>query len=144
MAVKPSRLGIGTYLGNLTYECSCKIKETITYGVKDLVIRTLDTAINYRAQRSEKLLGDLFHERQCNRDNVFVISKGGFIPYDNTLPLSAAAYISKNFIIPLKLDGADIYEDSHCIHPKYIEWSFNQSLKNLKMQTLDVYFIHNP
>lgn len=133
MSIQPSRLGIGTYLGELTDAFSQSVKDTILYGTQKLKIRTIDTAINYRYQRSEQLIGEFFQEKLLSRNEVFLSTKGGFIPFQNTDPLKS-----------LGLKPSDIVEESHCIHPKYIEWSLHQSLKNLKTNHVDIFFLHNP
>ena len=70
-----SNIGIGTYLGNPDLETDNQqktaIKQSILQGVN-----VIDTAINYRAQKSERTIGkavsELIEEGKINRDQIFV------------------------------------------------------------------------
>ncbi len=42
-----------------------------------------------------------------------------------------------------KLTPDDFYLN-HSLHPAFLEYSLNQSLKNLNLETLDVMYIQNP
>jgi hypothetical protein len=39
---------------------------------------------------------------------------------------------------------ADLAEERYCIHPEYIQDRLNRSLANLGIETIDVYYLHNP
>jgi aryl-alcohol dehydrogenase-like predicted oxidoreductase len=120
MTPKPSRLGMGTYLGALTPEFSEKVKMTLAKGIQELGLTTIDTAINYRCMRSEQLIGDLIQTKKINRDRIYLTTKGGFIPFDQNIPENSTPYIHNKITTPLNLEPADIIEGCHCIHPTYI------------------------
>ena len=71
-------------------------------------------------------------------------TKGGFIPYDETPPRDAWAYIQENFINPGVFTAQDIVAGCHCITPRYIQNQLDQSLKNLGLSCIDIYYLHNP
>jgi aryl-alcohol dehydrogenase-like predicted oxidoreductase len=144
VSAKPSRLGLGTYLGDCTDEFSQKIQFVLLHAVKKLNLSSVDTAINYRCQRSERCMGQLIQSGKLDRTNLFLASKGGFIPFELNCPSNVSEAVLNSYQVPLKLSSEDIHDNMHCIHPRFIEWSFNQSLKNLCTDFLDVYYIHNP
>ena len=46
----------------------------------------------------------------------------------------------------LKITNIDdeIVIDQHCMSPDYLRWSAQQSLANLGLETIDIFFLHNP
>jgi len=46
----------------------------------------VDTAINYRHQRSERVVGRALADADVDREAVFVSTKGGFVPFDGERP----------------------------------------------------------
>ena len=53
-------------------------------------INLVDTAVNYRFQRSERVIGKVIAEmvaaRQIRREEVVVATKGGYITFDGEMP----------------------------------------------------------
>src|SRR5512133_1197556 len=79
-----SSIGAGTYLG----EMSDAVDESYQAALSEAVRRgcnVLDTAVSYRAQRSElavgRALAALIASGEAARDELVVASKGGFIAY---------------------------------------------------------------
>ena len=35
-------------------------------------------------------------------------------------------------------------ESGHCMHPKFLEYQLDETLKRLNLECLDVYYLHNP
>src|SRR5205823_9922381 len=52
-----SSVGVGTYLGELTREDDNAVENSVYQSVKSGAVNVVDTAINYRAMRSEKSIG---------------------------------------------------------------------------------------
>lgn len=42
-----------------------------------------------------------------------------------------------------KIENKDIIADTHCIHPNFLDFQLETSLKNLGLETLDLYYLHN-
>ncbi len=142
-----SGIGIGTYLGAPTPTAD----ESYAIAVKQALesgINVLDTAINYRFQLSERMLGRVIQEmitaKKINRDEIIVCTKGGFFSFDGAMPENGAEWIRQNFIQPGMIRPEDVVAGCHSMHPRYLEHQLNQSLSNLKLATIDVYYIHNP
>ncbi len=142
--MKLTRLGIGTYLGNLSETTSQNMQKTLHEAVTTHHLNVIDTAINYRCQLSERTIGKLISSLQQSRSTLYISTKGGFIPFDQTVPKSVSEYVNQSFMKPLNLTTQDIHDHCHSIHPTYLKWSFEQSLRNLNTPYVDCYFIHNP
>ena len=142
-----SGIGIGTYLGDAdspTDEAYFNaIQSTLESG-----INVLDTAINYRFQLSERVMGRalqaLIASKKVSRDEVIVCTKGGFFSFDGALPQNPGEWIKKKFIDTQLIRAEDVAAGCHSMHPRYLENQLNQSLANLGLETIDVYYLHNP
>ncbi|MDX6272563.1 MAG: hypothetical protein QOD28_3786 [Acidobacteriota bacterium] len=145
-----SSLGIGTYLGRPDAETDARYTESVARAV-ELGANVVDTAANYRFQRSERAIGAaleaLVESKRAARDEVVVCTKGGYIPFDTDPPAGqegVTRYIEKTFIKTGVASMSDIAAGSHCMTPKYLAHQIEQSLRNLRLDAVDVYYIHNP
>lgn len=142
-------LGIGTYKpepykeDNYIINFADAIKTSLRNG-----INLIDTAINYRYQISEReiaeALNEMFANGEIKRDEVIIASKGGFIPLDFPFPDNPYAWIEETIVRGGLADKEEIIIDQHCIAPDFLRWSFEQTLKNLELDALDIYYLHNP
>ena len=86
-----SSIGIGTYLGVNTDAADAAYAAAIRKAVIS-GINVIDTAINYRAQRSERAVGTAIHallaSGDATREQLVISSKAGYIPLDKTPPAS--------------------------------------------------------
>lgn len=141
-----SSIGIGTYLGNHDEATDERYTEAITRAV-ELGANLVDTAANYRFQRSERSIGaalrHLTESRICERDEVVICTKGGYLPFDGAPPKDARRYVEQTFVRPGIADFSDIV-GGHCMTPRYLQSQIDQSLSNMKLACVDVYYIHNP
>ena len=73
-----SNVGIGTYLGNPDSNTDNMVKNAVKQSVL-AGINVIDTAINYRAQKAERSVGnaisELISENNISRDEIFVSTK---------------------------------------------------------------------
>ncbi|MEW5832877.1 MAG: aldo/keto reductase [Campylobacterota bacterium] len=111
-------------------------------------INLIDTAINYRYQISEREIAEALHPMlqtgEIRRDEIIIASKAGFIPLDFPFPDNPYGWIQEK-IVDTGLAGRDeIIIDQHCMSPAYLRWSCEQSLKNLEIPTIDIFYLHNP
>lgn len=127
-----SSVGLGTYLGKPDEATSARYVEAILAALKG-GINVFDTAINYRYTRSEQDLGEAlrraFQEGLAARDEILVCTKAGF--------LTAGA-------VPSNLHPSHIVSDSHCIEPDFLSDQAARSRANLRLDTIDVLYLHNP
>lgn len=142
-----SSIGIGTYLGRPDDATDALYTESVARAV-ELGANVIDTAANYRFQRSERAIGAalrrLTTERICERDEIAVCTKGGYLPFDGEPPEDVRAYIEETFVRPGIASFSDIVDGSHCMTPRYLQSQLDRSLANLNLDCIDVYYIHNP
>src|SRR5918993_4632241 len=141
-----SSIGLGTYLGNYDDDTDEQYRHAVVHAVES-GCNVLDSAINYRLQRSERSVGTALQElarRGFGRDEIILATKGGFIPYDSAPPADMRRYFEETFFEPGIASAADIVSNSHCMTPAYLSNQLDCSLKNLSLDCLDVYYVHNP
>ena len=144
--MKLSRLGYGSYMGDPTKEHDQQMLDSVVRCVESGGVNVLDTAINYRYMKSERTIGEairLLKERGVGREELFVCTKGGFLSKD-----ADREGFSDSELLKLLESGAvapeDIVANVHCMNPKFLENQLHQSLENLGLDSVDVYYIHNP
>jgi aryl-alcohol dehydrogenase-like predicted oxidoreductase len=142
-----SSIGIGTYLGNADAETDARYTAAIARAV-ELGSNVIDTAANYRFQRSERSIGDALRvvteEGGFSRDEIIICTKGGYLPFDGAPPRDVRRYVEETFVKPGIASFEDIVGGSHCMTPLYLQNQLEQSLRNMNLDCVDVYYIHNP
>ncbi|MEN3335707.1 MAG: hypothetical protein V7641_5072 [Blastocatellia bacterium] len=142
-----SSIGLGTYLGHWDERTDRMYQEAIRRAI-ELGCNVIDSAINYRFQRSERAIGaalkQLVDAKRAARDEVIITTKGGFIPFDNEPPRDPRAWIVDNLIDTGAARADEIVGGSHCMSPGYLDNQLSRSLENLGLACVDVYYIHNP
>lgn len=117
--------------------------EAMEYAVTS-GINLIDTSANYSDGGSEILIGnvleDLINSNKLKREEIVIVSKGGYLQGKN---LEAAK--------KMKEDGIGYKEVTeyaeniwHCIHPDFLKDQITFSLERMKLETIDVYLLHNP
>lgn len=141
-----SSIGIGTYLGNADETTDANYTDAIVRAVQ-LGVNVIDTAANYRFQRSERSIGAalkiLANEHGIARDKLVICTKGGYLPFDGAPPRNVRDYVNETFVKPGIASFSD-FVGSHCMTPAYLQNQLDQSLRNMKLECVDIYYIHNP
>lgn len=141
-----SSLGAGTYLG----QPDARTDESYTAAIVEAVphgINVIDAAINYRFQRSERSIGTalkVLAAKGFSRDEIVVCTKGGYLTPDGTMPADPNEYFFREYIQKGIFTAKDIAVGSHCMTPRFIEDQLGRSLKNLGLECVDLYYLHNP
>lgn len=142
-----SSIGLGTYLGEPTEQVDAQYREAIATALRS-GINLLDTAINYRHQRSERAIGAVLAEMvgsgELCRDEVLVCTKAGFLAFDGDMPADMRGYFLREYVQPGILDPQQVAGGSHCMAPRYLADQIERSRRNLGLATIDVFYVHNP
>jgi aryl-alcohol dehydrogenase-like predicted oxidoreductase len=142
-----SSVGIGTYLGAADEETD-RAYEAAVRRALELGVNVVDSAVNYRHQRSERSIGaalrGLVSEGALAREEVLLATKGGFIPFDGAVPANPNAYFTETYLRTGVLTSADVVGGNHCMTPRYLADQLDKSRANLGVETIDVYYVHNP
>lgn len=136
-----SSIGIGTYLGNPDEATDERYTRAVVRAV-ELGVNVIDTAANYRFQRSERSIGKAL--QQLAREELVICTKGGYLPFDGAPPRNVREYVNETFVKPGIASFEDIVGGSHCMTPSYLQSQLDQSLRNMGLECVDVYYIHNP
>ena len=140
-----SSIGIGTYLGNAADRTDASYANAVTRGVMSGV-NVIDTAANYRFQRSERSIGRALKtlvNEGFSREELVICTKGGYLPFDGAPPRNMREYVEETFVKP-GIASFDDFAGSHCMTPSYLQHQLGQSLRNMDLESVDVYYIHNP
>ncbi len=142
-----SSIGLGTYLGEPDDAADVDYTEAIITALRS-GINVLDTAINYRHQRSERNIGaavkQLIESGELRRDEILVCTKAGYLSFDGNLPADPRGYFMREYVEPGILDPRQLAGGMHCIAPSYLENQIKRSRRNLGLETIDLFYLHNP
>src|SRR5678815_4235585 len=113
-----SSIGVGTYLGEADNETDENYRRAI-YRAVELGANVVDTAINYRFQRSERAIAqairDLESSGKARRDELIISTKAGYLAFDGNYPTNPREYFVQTFVMPGIVGPHDIVAGSHCI-----------------------------
>jgi len=141
-----SSIGLGTYLGEADTQTDALYTAAIRRAL-ECGCNVLDTAVNYRHQRSERVIGQalaaLDQEGVVKREQVVVATKGGYVAFDGDVPPDPRAYVSSTYL-KTGLARPDEIVEWNCIAPRYLDDQVERSLRNLGLACIDIYYLHNP
>jgi len=143
--LKISSIGIGTYLGPTTADVDASYSAAVVRAI-ELGCNFIDTAINYRHQRSERCVGTALRTvcgGIAQRSELVVATKAGFLPFDGEMPQDRQRYLREHFEERLGLAPGDVV-GGHCIAPAFLRDQIAASRSNLELETIDVFYLHNP
>lgn len=150
LGVTVASVGIGTYLGEPSASDDDAYAAAIEHAARS-GINLVDTALNYRGQRSERAAGaavrNLTASGDVSRAELVVCSKGGYIPLGAQPPASRdeyRAYVKREFVDTEILRPTEIVGGGHSLAPRFIRFCLAKSRQNLGVRCIDVYYLHNP
>jgi len=141
-----SSLGIGTYLGQPDDKTDQSYAASVAAAVES-GINVIDAAINYRFQRSERNIGAAIKylaKLGIAREEFVLCTKGGYLTPDGSMPAEPTEYFLHEYIQPGIFTPKDLVAGSHCMTPRFLEDQLARSLRNLQLDCIDVYYLHNP
>lgn len=146
--LRVSSIGLGTYLGDPVDA----VDEAYQAAVEAALLagcNHLDTAVNYRYRRSECAIGHALRAAvargDVTRDEIVIATKGGFVPFDFERPAEPGKWVYQQFIetgLAYPNDFAANYQ--HCLAPGFLDAMIDISRANLGVDTIDIYYLHNP
>lgn len=144
-----SSIGLGIYLKYPTsVQESARYQEVLSLAVRS-GCNYLDTGMALQSQKSEQIIGQalasVFAKGYVARDEMIVSSRGGQILFEGEYPERGADYVREK-LIETGVAASDEFAEGwhHCMSPRYLRKQYRQSLANLGLGTLDIYFIHYP
>jgi len=147
LGLSVSSVGIGTYLGNEDSATDAAYAEAIHAAVVG-GINLIDTAVNYRCQRSERVVGEviarLAGSGEIERAQIVIATKGGYLAFDGEVPANPRGWFEENFLQPGIVEANDVVQGMHCMTPRYLDVMLDLSRSNLGLESIDIYYVHNP
>jgi len=142
-----SSIGIGTYMGEADDATDQSYAEAIAAAVEG-GINVIDTAANYRHQRSERVIGqvlaNLLAGGNVAREELVLCTKAGYLPFDGDLPADPRSWLIDHYLRPgIAAPGLTV-GGMHCISPVYLAWQLQRSLDNMGVSAVDIFYLHNP
>jgi len=141
-----SSIGIGTYLGEPDEATDRGYTESVIAAVEG-GFNVIDTAINYRFQRSERSIATALKRLALKgfaRDEIVLCTKAGFLTPDGDLPDEPEEYFAQEYLEREIFRFEDIAAGCHCMAPRYLEDQLDRSLANLGVSCVDIFYLHNP
>jgi aryl-alcohol dehydrogenase-like predicted oxidoreductase len=143
-------IGVGTYLGECGDADDLRYASAIGAALANGT-NVIDSAINYRCQRSERVVGASLREAIASgvvaRDEIIVCTKGGYVPLDASAPATRddyLAYLHRTFVDTGIVSADEVVGGGHSLAPSFLAHQIQLSQANLGVRTLDVYYLHNP
>ena len=140
-------LGMGTYLGEPDSTTDQLVTDALKLSIQSGAINVIDTAINYRSQKSERSIGkalkELIQEGAIKRDEVFVSTKNGYITNDGDVNMEFWTYIHNTLVKTGVINADDISSGYHCMKISYLNDQLERSRKNLGLDCIDLMYLHN-
>jgi len=141
-----SSIGIGTYLGEPDDAVDERYKAAVSAAVEGGV-NVIDTAINYRIQRSERAIGAALKQlasKGFSREELVLCTKAGFLTPDGEMPADPNVYFKHEFLDRGIFKVEDVAAGCHCMAPRYLENQLERSRRNLGVECVDIFYLHNP
>jgi len=141
-----SNVGIGTYLGNPDIETDKLVEDAIKKSILG-GINIIDSAINYRAQKAERSVGNaisqLIDNDDISREEIFVSTKNGYVTNDGDIKEDLMQYVMREYGKTGIVKEGDISPGYHCMTVPYLNDQLERSLKNLGLDCVDLMYLHN-
>ena len=122
-----SSIGLGSYLGETDDATdrgyTASVEAALASG-----INLIDTSLNYRHQRSERALAGAL--RSAARESFVVCTKAGYL-VPGAIPAEA-------------LSEGEVVGGMHCMTASFLADQLERSRANLDLETIDVFYLHNP
>jgi aryl-alcohol dehydrogenase-like predicted oxidoreductase len=143
--LKLSSLGMGTFPGAASDEVDAAYAEIVSRALIS-GINVVDTAAHYRYGRSARAAGEGLRRAFAagvRREQVFVVSKGGFLCFDGGRPRDFDAWFD-TCIARKGLGKRSDLTAAHLLAPGYLAQQIDASRQALGVETLDAFLVDQP
>lgn len=141
-----SSIGVGTYLGEPDAATDRGYTDSVVAAVEG-GFNVIDSAINYRFQRSERSVGAALKQLLAKgfaRDEMILCTKAGFLTPDGEMPADPDEYFAQEYLGRQLFRAEDIAQGCHCMAPVFLADQLERSRNNLSVECVDVFYLHNP
>ncbi len=114
-------------------------------------VNVFDTALSYRMQTSERSLGTALRramgEGLVARDEIYVISKGGYLtpePERVLRPGDGRRELIRTYVDTDLVDPRELVAGNHSLEPAFLTDQIERSRANLGLETIDLYCVQDP
>ena len=126
-------IGLGTYGGDADEQTDRRYAESVRHALT-VGCNVLDTAVAYRHQRSERVIGRslaaLIEHRRVARDEVIVSSKAGFLPFDSDYAGTVLGVRPGDVLSVRPRRSFRGVAPGHCIAPPFLRHQIDMSRRN--------------
>jgi aryl-alcohol dehydrogenase-like predicted oxidoreductase len=143
--LKLSSLGLGTFPGAASDDVDERYAQIVQRALAS-GINVIDTAAHYRYGRSALAAGEGLRRAfgaGVAREQVFVVSKGGFLRFADGVPADLDAWFEAH-IARKGLGRRDDLTDMHLLSPGYIAQQIEEARTSLGLETLDAFLVDQP
>jgi aryl-alcohol dehydrogenase-like predicted oxidoreductase len=149
-ALSTSSIAFGTYLGDCDDTTDARYAEALEAALTRGV-NVIDSAINYRCQRSERVVGRVTRKLMLAgviaRDQIVLCTKAGYVPLDGTPPANRdeyQAYLRRVYFDSGIVTEKDLVGGAHSMAPSFLVDQLRRSRENLGVDCVDYFYLHNP
>ena len=89
-------------------------------------------------------LKELVESGSLARDEIVICTKAGFLAFDADAAADPQSYFISEYINKGVMRPGEIAGGMHCMAPGYLENQLERSRNNLGVETIDVFYVHNP
>ena len=86
----------------------------------------------------------LISDGELSREAVLVCTKAGYLTFDGDVPADPRDYFTGQYVKTGIAMPGEIVGGMHCMAPRYLADQMERSRKNLGLETIDVFYVHNP
>jgi aryl-alcohol dehydrogenase-like predicted oxidoreductase len=143
-----SSIGLGTYLGQPDEATDSAYQAAVERALA-LSCNHIDSAVNYRFQRSERAVGKglaaAFRRGDVRREEIVIATKGGFVPFDGAMPKDPPKWVYEQYVESGLVHPHEFAANyQHCLAPDFLDTMIETSRRNLGVEVIDIYYLHNP
>lgn len=137
-----SSIGVGTRRGDPTDAVDDAYESALVTAFEN-GCNVVDTGIDYRHQRSERVVGRALSASSVDRESVFVATKGGSVPFDRDRPDDPGRFVREEYVDTGIVSRDHLVHGSYALSASFVDDQFERSRENLGTD-VDLYYVDRP